>query len=461
MSHTVCTDIGNWVDQNIEQQVEQCYEQDCNWWCLCCNKWFCFLAWVVVVIVTWVVQTVCEVVADVVDLVRIVVTGIVDVLVGLFTGDWTRLAAGLGEIVGGIINFVANLIPIATGGTLVGAFEDSRNAWRLRDYVRGLLEDKYKDQDPAGFDRMVDALGIDSGGFGLRLKIKAYRTFIRSDYSTQRDGTPDLVIWLRDPRFNLDLKSLAGFNPPAWWTRQWPELVGDTGDITEADLDNYIAQSGRGPSVKKFTLYSMSLDAMMSRLDVATRHATEIGLILQWSTEDVQVQSGDQILINSDNFPPVLPEKPFARTRAADNMVLATEELCKPMAIAAFAIVGNTGNNGISATLAQGDCLEADDRGSKTLPASGITGSAFRYRQPDLAFQYVAIHELGHTFGLCHVDGLLRIMYTASRGVSSSSSWWQYWTTGTEAGFVYDEATRVWDYIVRNFGSECLQTRQF
>jgi hypothetical protein len=58
MSHKVCHDVGSWVNQNVQQQVEQCVEQDCNWWCLCCNKWFCFLVWVLVTIATWVVQTV-------------------------------------------------------------------------------------------------------------------------------------------------------------------------------------------------------------------------------------------------------------------------------------------------------------------------------------------------------------------------------------------------------------------
>jgi hypothetical protein len=174
------------------------------------------------------------------------------------------------------------------------------------------------------------------------------------------------------------------------------------------------------------------------------------------------VQSGNQILINSDNFPPVLQSAPFSRTRKADNAAAAIEELCTPLAIASFAIVGMTGNNGVAANLAESQCLEADSTGNLTFNASGITGCAFRYRQPDIAFQYVTIHELGHTFGLCHVDGLLRIMYTAAgKSVSSGSSWWQYWTSGLEAGFVYDEATRVWDYIVRNFSVDCLTTRQF
>ena len=109
--------------------AERCLEQPCNWWCLCCNKWFCALAWVVVVAAAWVINTFCEVVADVIDLVVTVVRGFVDIVVGIFTGDWTRVAAGFGEIVGAGIVFIAEIIPIATLGTLVGAYADAINAW--------------------------------------------------------------------------------------------------------------------------------------------------------------------------------------------------------------------------------------------------------------------------------------------------------------------------------------------
>lgn len=455
MAHKACHDVGTWVSSNIQQQVEQCIDRDCIWWCLCCNKWFCFLVWVVVAVVTWVIQTVCEIVADVVELITNIVKGLVDIIAGIFTWDWSRIVAGLGEIVGGVIAFVAELIPIATLGTLYGAFEENRNVWRLRNFANGLLQDRYGSSDPEGFRRMKDALGIDSGGFGLRLQCTAKRLFIRSDFSSQADGTPDLIVWLRQT--GIDLKSLAGFNPPEWWNREWPELVGDAGDVSDADLDIYVSNGGRG-EVKHFTLFSMSSGDMQTRLDTATQHATEIGLILQWTIQDVQIKSPDQILINTDNFPPLLLEDPFFRHDKNRNMTEATNELCMPIAIGAFGFQGSA-SNGISSPFADADCL---DQSSGPLTGSGITGCAFRYRRPDIAFKYVTIHELGHTFGLCHVDGLLRIMYTANRkSIWSLSSLKQYWTSGLEAGLVFEEAERVWAYIVRNFSPACLETRQF
>jgi hypothetical protein len=462
MAHQVCHDVGGWVSNNVSQQLERCVEQDCNWWCLCCNKWFCFLVWVIVTVVTWVITTVCEIVADVVDLVVNVVRGLVDIVVGIFTGDWTRVLAGFGEIVGGVLAFVLDLVPIVTGGTLVGAFVDEGRAWALRNYARSLLADKYRNADPAGFDRMVDALGLDSGGFGLRLDAVAMRSLIRSDFTSPRGTAPDLISWLAAN--SLDLKALAGFNPPAWWSRGWPELLGDMGDITAADLDHYVAMGGMGEGVKHFSLFAMSHGDVQTHLNCADTHASELGLVFRWTIRDAMLTRGDQVLIDRSAFALVLPNPPFSRTNRSTNAATATSELGMPMAIGSFGFEDGTGM-GISAHLADATCLEPDDTGSTAFRGEGITGAAFRYRKPDLAFKYTAIHELGHTFGLCHVDGLLRIMFTnasdAHKSIWSWSAAWQYWTNGVEAGFTLDEGKKVWDYIVANFESARLQTRAF
>jgi hypothetical protein len=79
----VCKEVQDWVEQQIEQPIEswenqqekRCAEQDCDWWCACCNKWFCWLVWILVKIVRWVLVTVgkwvarlvCEVVNIILD----------------------------------------------------------------------------------------------------------------------------------------------------------------------------------------------------------------------------------------------------------------------------------------------------------------------------------------------------------------------------------------------------------
>ncbi len=84
----VCREIQEWVEEQVERPVETfvnelretCEEQECNWWCLCCNKWLCWLAWVVVRVVTWVVVTVgkwvtrivCEIVNFILDVIAFI-----------------------------------------------------------------------------------------------------------------------------------------------------------------------------------------------------------------------------------------------------------------------------------------------------------------------------------------------------------------------------------------------------
>jgi hypothetical protein len=270
-----------------------------------------------------------------------------------------------------------------------------------------------------------------------------------------------LIGWLTAN--NLDLKSLAGFNPPAWWSRGWPELKGDSGDISDTDLDAYVAMGGQG-DVKKFSLFAMSQGDLQSRLDCADTHSREVGLIFQWTMPDAMLTRGEQVLINRNAFAPVLVNAPFSRTNRSTNAATATAELAMPMVAGGFGFTDGTGM-GISAHLQDATCLEADDSGSTAFPGEGITGTDIRYRKPDLAFKYTAIHELGHTFGLCHVNGLLRIMFTNAPGANKSiwswSSAWQYWTTGVEAGFTLDEGKMVWRYIVANMDPARLQTRAF
>jgi hypothetical protein len=448
------------VESNVQQQVEQCVEQDCNWWCACCNKWLCGLVWVVVNVVSWVVQTVCEVVADLGDLVVNILRGTWDILAGIFLGDWSRALAGLLEIIGGALVFVFQVLSIATLGTLVGTFEASINAWKLRNYARGLLQEKYG-KDPRTFQQIVDALGLDSGGFGLRLKVTAPRLRVRSDASNQPDGTPDLFVWIRDN--HLDLKLLAGFNPQrAWWSREWPELVGDSGDVSDTDLDTYVIEKGVGERVKHFSLFSMSQDDMQTRLDCAEQHASEIGLILQTSIADTTVQSFDQITVDRTAIQNILPDPPFNRARQSADPARATSEICKPITIGVFDFAQSDAM-GESRWLARYTCLEPGANGSPTNGARGITGAFFRNRRPDLFFKYVAIHELGHTFGLCHVDGLLRIMWSPI-ATTTWATWnliWHWYTSGSEARFTLDEGKKVWDYIVANASLQDLTTRQF
>jgi hypothetical protein len=214
--------------------------------------------------------------------------------------------------------------------------------------------------------------------------------------------------------------------------------------------------------VKHFSLYGMSNGDMQTRLDCAEQHAPEIGLILQTSIVDTRVESFDQITVDRFNIQNILPESPFNRAKQATNSMGATREVCQPIAIGVFRFLQSDAM-GESRWLAGYSCLEPAANGAANNGPGGITGTFFRNRKPDLFFKYTAIHELGHTFGLCHVNSLLRIMWTPVGPTSSvtRSLIWYYWTSGSEARFTLDEGKKVWDYIVANASVLDLTTRQF
>ncbi len=115
---SLCTEVGRWIDENIEQPVEQffenarqectdarrwvereirrpietwrqqqeqqCREQECNWWCLCCNKWFCtiitilvrIVEWIIEFVGEWLVETICHLI---IEIVRVIVMVLIKV----------------------------------------------------------------------------------------------------------------------------------------------------------------------------------------------------------------------------------------------------------------------------------------------------------------------------------------------------------------------------------------------
>lgn len=124
----VCREIQEWVEEQIEQPIEdwenrqeqRCREQECNWWCLCCNKWFCWLVWVLVKIIRWVVvtigkwivRTVCEVVNIILDSIGFIINLILSIPI-------------IGGIIRTILNWVTELIWRLVGlvafiGSLIG-----------------------------------------------------------------------------------------------------------------------------------------------------------------------------------------------------------------------------------------------------------------------------------------------------------------------------------------------------
>ncbi|MCE5252484.1 hypothetical protein LLG96_19965 [bacterium] len=74
----ICDDYKEWFEEKIETPIEEqekrtrkeCKKKKCKKWCLCCNKWFCWLAiffiwivkWIIKIVGKWLVYTVCRII---------------------------------------------------------------------------------------------------------------------------------------------------------------------------------------------------------------------------------------------------------------------------------------------------------------------------------------------------------------------------------------------------------------
>ena len=81
----ICEEYKEWVEDKIETPIEQqeqrtkkkCKKKKCKKWCLCCNKWFCWLAtffiwvvkWIVKIVGKWFIYIVCRIVSAILTLV--------------------------------------------------------------------------------------------------------------------------------------------------------------------------------------------------------------------------------------------------------------------------------------------------------------------------------------------------------------------------------------------------------
>lgn len=113
------------IDQWVERQEKKCREERCNWWTLCLNKLFCWLATILVKVTLWVTKivvrvvyvTVCTVVSVVVGVVALF-TGNTDILVQAIKDLWQltkdTIYSGIGLVIFGALRIV-DVIQSAVG----------------------------------------------------------------------------------------------------------------------------------------------------------------------------------------------------------------------------------------------------------------------------------------------------------------------------------------------------------
>jgi hypothetical protein len=103
-----CTDAQYWVEERrkeLEDWVHQfetrCAEQECNWWCLCCNKWFC-----------WIVDVLLRVLIVIIELIEHFIAAVCTLLVTIIWVVLSVLVQILKWVVLSVVCLIQSLCPI-------------------------------------------------------------------------------------------------------------------------------------------------------------------------------------------------------------------------------------------------------------------------------------------------------------------------------------------------------------
>ncbi len=251
----VCEMIPTWVEENIQQPVEswisqterRCREQACNWWCLCCNKWFCWLVTVLVRVVTWVLVTVgkwvsylvCKIVVtvlgSVIEFVLKVITRLVTFFVCLFTDPLKALSV-LWDLWNDIVDLVEDLLDLVVS---------------LLDDVKEILTDVTELLGGLGRSFCIfgkEACAVFTAIFGALIGLVDWAADVVDWVRDTIEGVRDLVIGLLSLNWcgiQKGLGILSVFRAVTSVTRLLPAVFyeGPKDLITQANLEGIITNA--------------------------------------------------------------------------------------------------------------------------------------------------------------------------------------------------------------------------
>ena len=174
--------------------------------------------------------------------------------------------------------------------------------------------------------------------------------------------------------------------------------------------------------------------------------------MLSFDVHDHEVTEPNHMFFNA-GLQALFMQREMGRTSETDDPRAAKQQLCSPLAAGVFRFSdgikrGNTNNlYGTTVCPPAVQLLDAD-----------VSGVAFIDDIPDEIRRYVLIHELGHYFGLCHVDGFHHIMVSGKDGQGDAFTWDTLPSLFFTGGpwFELWEAKQAWDFILDHFSEACL-----
>lgn len=438
------------VEEWVEKREKKCKKKKCKKWCLCCNKWFCWIetflekvvTWVVKQVINLVVRVVCEIVHDVIEAVIETIIAVVKIVVdilrilwNLVTLDWDGVKDAFKDLLADIVDlgplivkWLRIAVAVGTFGIpyVLGYIRDEINEYRLRNYIRDKLDKRYA-RDPRCLEAIKDKIHLDHGPFGLDFDATSTRTFV--DSRTGPPSGPPTLLALHQSN-DIDLYELTGIHVGNILDRPRIEayLIDGEMPIDEEDIDDYISSAGAGPH---FKVLAFSHSAETEKLTVSKDKGRQIGVKFQWDRDTKEVKGLDQMDVNKNLLSNFLTTVLGRATNGSD--------VCRLNAAGVFNLTDPAdGRHPFGWTM-------------QFTPAQPLSGLIHRDRRPPGFMKYVMIHECGHYFSLQHAghDGLDKIMFSPVE-----NGWWswnlilEFLVWSGEPRFTLGDGKRTWDFLI-------------
>lgn len=501
-----CTTVTDWIYEQVSKPVEEREERlekrckKASWW----NplKYLCWFAralvfvirWVVVTVVTAVLTTVCHLIVDFLRMFWDALKFIGNLFAALFTWDKCRLQIAIGNLLDVAIGVVTTF-----GDAFIRPWFDRVQTYRLRQYVSDKIDERFADR-PEVAEEVKNKFNVNRGVFGYKMTVDVYRMYVDSETRTPQSGSvPNLIYLHKSNPPKINLYELAGFEHTGdcaifhreGWRRSLPRtgkktyaggggglIDSDPAEITREELKQYIDSDGaEGPP---FRIYAMSTRMLNTRIRAAEDKGRQLGLLLSFDPKlkevtDPQFMNYRTLSILPDPFDCTkylksqsdyliceLGRKTDELHHCCSEAMLQTDvpadpdgakaDLCHPVAVGVFGYVPGNKKSGQTSNLIGTTGYDHD------LHKSSTSGVSFRAQIPEEARKYVLIHELGHYFGLTHVDGFDRIMVSGEEDQGTLWTVQAFFNTPLHGGprFIHTEAKRVWNFILTNFPDVCI-----
>jgi hypothetical protein len=416
-----------------------------------------------------VLNSIITVVREVVDGGLHIVKGVGKIVGSIFRLDLPGLVQAFLDVLIGIGQIVLIVLRTLTLGVFIGKFVEAVQRNELKSFVENLLTDNFGKAD---LDLVRKKLAMDSPAWGLTCDgiNKVFTIDSRAFPLASLHNSKAIDIFAMAGVLSFDSFSILQ-------SRNRVHYLSDDGGEAWIPATRYHISKfleGGSPQLK---IYAMNGTELRDSLDFASRHFRQACIRFNWSetilfprqyspaefkitnlSDYFLVKDNDavSILLNTSGLKPDGENNLTIRAQSCFQFVSSGGQLADTRGITSGRHIdegnvntGSAGGGGCDITV---QAISNDPPNEKA--GSGVTR---RTVYPGYFSKMVLCHEIGHYFGLCHLNhnGFQNIMFSSNFENYFDMGLFRYYLN-SEPDFSFTDKKEMWKFIVEKLGSELL-----